>query len=306
MAKKIFIGNYKGGVGKTTSAFSIAANLSAKGKKVLLLDLDPQSSLSEICFRGYLRNNQNLPSTMSLKELNPQETLNYVFDMYIRKVQVYNNIPLRFNLDSMIKECEGVYFIPSSLFYENKLGLDELSLKMKNTIEYLSMLKQFMDFIDNKNAYEYIFIDCPPTSNVITQGAFLVSDFYLIPTIVDGISTIGVLHYIDRINETYKKYCIDNENYLFHKHLFGEKPRLVGVFYTLIRGQVNYKDVKTTLESELKTINSEEDIYVFDNYINNYIDIAREIAKGRLSTERDEDYKCLSEEFLTRLESIHA
>jgi len=304
MSKKIFFGNYKGGVGKTTSTFSIAANLAKSDKKVLLLDLDPQSSLSEICFKRHQQDNGVTSGFKNLKAIPPNETLNYVFDMYIRKIQTYKNIELRFNLEAMIKKCAGVRFIPTSLFYENKLGLDELSLKMDNTIEYFSILKQFIDCIDDKYDYDYIFIDCPPTSNVITQGAFLMSDFYIIPTIVDGMSTSGVLHYIDRVSETYKKYCIDDENSLFHKHLFGEKPRLMGIFYTLIRAQVEYSSVKSTLLSELADTDSEDSIYVFNNFVNNYIDIARNIEQGQLSTARDADYKELTDEFLHRLSQM--
>ena len=49
--KKVFIGNYKGGVGKTTSTLFLGKCLKDLGKKVLLMDLDPQSSLSEICIK---------------------------------------------------------------------------------------------------------------------------------------------------------------------------------------------------------------------------------------------------------------
>lgn len=305
MSKKIFIGNYKGGVGKTTSTFSIAANLAGNGKKVLLLDLDPQSSLSEICYKRYCRDNNISQTQGGLEEIPPNETLNYVFDMYIRKIQTYNNIELRFNTRIMIKECAGMSFIPTSLFYEDNLGLDELSLKMDKTIEYFSILKQFLDCIDDSHNFDYIFIDCPPTSNVITQGAFLMSDFYIIPTVVDGMSINGVLHYVNRIHETYRKYCVDDkENALFNRHLFGEKPELIGVFYTLIRGQVKYRDIKNSFKSELRKVGSENNIYVFENFINNYIDIARNIEQGQLSGERFGDYKNLTDELLERLEQI--
>ena len=52
MAKKIFIGNYKGGVGKTTFAYNMGCILRKRKKRVLMIDLDPQSSLSEICYNA--------------------------------------------------------------------------------------------------------------------------------------------------------------------------------------------------------------------------------------------------------------
>ena len=296
----IFIGNYKGGVGKTTSAFSIAANLAKKDKKVLLLDIDPQSSLSEICLRRYA--SEIGSGLLTLKNLNPFETLNYVFDMNIRRIQTHNSIELRFDLGKMIKRCADVSFIPTSLFYENMVGLDELSLKMDSKIEYLSILKQFINHVDDGLAFDYIIVDCPPTNNIITQGAFLMSDFYLIPTIVDGLSSSGVLHYIDRIDGVYRKYCNDDENSLFHKHLFGEKPLLLGVFYTLIREQVKYDEVKSTFENDLRNLDSERDIYVFDSFVRNYVDIARNISEGKLSIVRGGEYERLTSELLQRLD----
>ncbi len=295
MVKKIFVGNYKGGVGKTTSVFSLATKLGEKDKKVLLIDLDPQSSLSEICMRKYGKQNLN--------QLKPQETLNYVFDMYIKKINNHRNIELRFEIDKLIKKCGDVSFIPSSLFYQGNRGLDELVLEMKNNIEYLAILKQFIDLVELKIKFDYIFIDCPPSNNVITQGAFLMSDLYLIPTILDGMSTNGVIHYINTVNEIYNKYCENNEEALFNKHFFGDKPKLIGIFYTLIRGQANYNNDKTDFKNSLESIKFERNIYIFKEYINNYIDIARTIKFGELSEERDE-YEKLSKELIERLNEL--
>ena len=85
------------------------------------------------------------------------------------------------------------------------------------------------------NDFDYILIDCPPSSNLITQSAFLMSDYYLIPTVLDSISTNGVIHYIKTVKETYKKYCGDsNDDSILFKHYFGKEPELIGIFYNLI------------------------------------------------------------------------
>lgn len=90
----IFIGNYKGGVGKTTGTLNLAEYFSRAGKAVLVLDLDPQSSLSEILVAN--------GDFGSLSELPERETLNYVYDLYISKLKKYNAIELRFDR-TMIK-----------------------------------------------------------------------------------------------------------------------------------------------------------------------------------------------------------
>ena len=180
--KIIFIGNYKGGVGKTTSVLNFAEYFSRAEKKVLVLDLDPQSSLSEI-----LVANGNYGSLSDLPE---NETLNYVFDLYISKIEKYNAIELKFD-KAMIKSYKEMYdFVPSSLFYRENMGLDALVLKMKNNIQYLSILKNWIDMVKDK--YNFILIDCPPSNNLVTRSAFLLSDYYIIPTVLDGLSTNGV------------------------------------------------------------------------------------------------------------------
>lgn len=87
----------------------------------------------------------------------------------------------------MIKNYNDLYdFIPSSLFYRENMGLASLVLKMKNDIQYLSILKNWLDTI--RDNYDIVLIDCPPSNNLIIRSAFLMSDYYVIPTILDGLA----------------------------------------------------------------------------------------------------------------------
>ncbi|MBS6062492.1 MAG: ParA family protein [Peptostreptococcaceae bacterium] len=73
MAKIIFFGNHKGGVGKTTTTFQVGANMAKLGKKVLLIDLDPQGSLSKICVKMVnIKNTNDIPV---------ERTLNYLLEL---------------------------------------------------------------------------------------------------------------------------------------------------------------------------------------------------------------------------------
>lgn len=290
MCKIIFIGNYKGGVGKTTTTLNLAQHFSDRKHKVLTIDLDPQSSLSEIQVSNFLKK--------LLKEIPDSETLNYVYDLSIMKISKYPGLNLEFSL-SIIKKVNDFYdYIPSSLFYKGGEGLDSLAINMKSNIEYLAILKNYIDQI--KSRYDFILIDCPPSSNLITQSAFLLSDYYLIPTVLDEISTNGVVHYVHTVNDTYKKYCIDHEDAILAKHFFGDRPKLIGIFYNLIRGQVNYDIANKNFKEALKKV---DDIHVFDCNINNYIDIARSTEKGKMSKEKN-DFAKFSEEVLERLEQL--
>ncbi len=294
--KIIFVGNYKGGVGKTTSVLNFAGIFSQENNKnypdrknrVLVLDIDPQSSLSEILVHK--------SEKKTLSELNESETLNYIFDLNISKIEKYPNIVVTFG-KNMIKTCESFDFIPSSLFYPDNKGLDTLAIRMKDDIQYLSILKEFVDTI--KDDYDYIIIDCPPANNLITRSAFLMSDYYIIPTILDGLSTNGVIHYINTVNEIYDRYCYHSEDARLMRHYFGDKPILLGIFFNLIRGQVNYGTAQGDLKNSLKEARY-EDVCIFETIVNNYISIARDTQNGDVCISKD-DFKNIAKEILKKL-----
>lgn len=291
-AKIIFVGNYKGGVGKTTSVLNFAEHFSQRGKSVLVVDLDPQSSLSEIL----VSNNGG-----ALNALEPEKTLNYVFHLNIMKIEKYRSLELDFG-DGIIQEYKKKKFdfIASSLFYEENLGLDELAVRMRDNIEYMSILKGFIDSILEKKGYDFVIMDCPPSNNLITRSAFLLSDYYIIPTILDGISTNGVAHYINTVNSTYEKYCRQGEDAVLARHYFGDRPKLIGIFCTFIRAQVNYASEKEDLVNTLTEKFEGEEIHFFEEQVNNYVDIARSTEIGEASKAR-RDYVELADSVLQRI-----
>ena len=302
--KIIFVGNYKGGVGKTTSVLNFAEYFALEDNrektdknKVLVLDVDPQSSLSEILVK-----NAGNGEERSLSDLDEKETLNYVFDLSITKIEKYSNMQLNFDRTLLIKKYKSSFdFIPSSLFYKNNnvnMGLDELVLRMQDNVQYLSILKNFVDTV--KDDYDYIIIDCPPVNNLITRSAFLMSDYYIIPTVLDGLSTNGVIHYINEIEATYNRYCEIGAEALLCQHFFGEKPRLVGIFYNLIRGQVHYDDAKTDFEDAIDKLTSYGKDIILNSQINNYIDIARKTQDGRVSIDK-RDFENLTKEIIRKI-----
>ena len=306
MCKIIFIGNYKGGVGKTTTTINLAQHFSELENKILTIDLDPQSSLSEIQVN-------NFHSKKTLKDLPDENTLNYIYELSILKLKKYPGLQLDFPNTIIQKHTDYYHYIPSSLFYNSGKGLDALAIKMEDNIAYLAILKSFIDTV--KEQYDFILIDCPPSSNLITQSAFLMSDYYLIPTVLDEISTNGVIHYIHTVNNTYKKYCVNGEDAVLAKHYFGNCPKLIGIFYNLLRGQVNYgvadgsfrgaleREAQKTQQGARYDVNTFKDIYVFPYNINNYIDIARSTGQGIMSKEKT-DFAEFSKAVIERIDEL--
>jgi cellulose biosynthesis protein BcsQ len=241
MAKKIFIGNYKGGVGKTTTVFEVGAGLAKNHeKKVLLIDLDPQCSLTNLCMET---------AEIPFANIKPEETLNYAFDLYGENIKETSRLQILEGkiiseytyIEDIIKTIPvhgQLSFIPTALDLKNS-RINDLADRLsavKNGIISIACL--FSD-IEKKNEFDYILVDCPPSSNIIIQGIFLYCDYYLIPTIGDEISINGVTDYITEIESTYLKFAYNDDiGGVLLKKYFGEKPKLTGILETIYKNRV--------------------------------------------------------------------
>ncbi|MBM6619642.1 ParA family protein [Bacillus suaedaesalsae] len=289
-ATKLFVGNYKGGVGKTTSIYQIALHMVTKGRKVLLVDLDPQCSLSEICLSK---------TDITLDTLQDNECLNYIYDMWNERKK-FPLLKFDMTCSNLVKQTkEGIHFIPSNIFYTGG-GLDELALKLSNDFYDLLPLQQFFKESEIEKEFDYILFDCPPSNTMLTQGAFLLSDYYVIPSIIQTLSIRGVVHYIKTVDSIFEKRCTSSDHSLIATACFGEKPRLLGIFETLKKGTVNNTSELQELKDELKKINigSLQSNYLFDTIIKSNEHIARNTANGTLC----EEYEPLTDEIVTSLE----
>lgn len=284
MGKKVFFGNYKGGVGKTTSTYNIGVELAkAFDKRVLLIDLDPQSSLSNVCMAA--RN-------QSIDELGRNETLNYLYTVYMQARKIGN---INFHVDSkkIIKSVNSIDFIPNSLF--SKLGgLDKISMDIGKSIENLLVLRDFVEDNSLQEKYDFIFFDCPPSNNVITQSAFLYSDYYIIPTIMDSLSSKGVSHYIAVIKKIYENYCgKDSEAADVLSCIFGAEPQLIGIFETMRKGNTNTDNYRNSMKSLG---------YLFENEVKDRKNVSETMGEGK---ETDQyEYQQIAKEMLERIEKM--
>jgi len=165
VGKVVSIANQKGGVGKTTTAVNLSTILAKKGKKVLLIDADPQG---------------NATSGLGIdKDVNFS-----VYDVLVNDVEIENTV-----VQSTVKNLD---VCPSNI---NLAGAE---------VELVSMISRehrLQEKIDNqKDKYDYIIIDCPPSLGLITLNAFTASNSVLIPVQCEYYALEGLGQLINTIN----------------------------------------------------------------------------------------------------------
>ncbi len=286
MSRKIFFGNYKGGVGKTTSTYNIAMNIAKNSRyKILLIDLDPQSSLTTICMNA---NNEQLD------KLEKNQTLNYIYSVY---GNLHSLETTETKDDSKVikklKNSSQIDFIPNS-FASELGGLDNIMMKMGNSVQNLIIMRDFINNNNLQDKYDFIFFDCPPSNNIITQSAFLCSDYYVVPAIMDELSVRGVEHYVSTVKKIYNNYCVEGERAEVLSALFGEEPKLIGVFETMRKGRTITSIHREKVEAQVG--------YLFKTEVKHSKEISDSIGQGEKSS--NVEYYNLSKELLERISEM--
>ena len=179
------VGNFKGGVGKTTNSILIAYTLAQKGIKTLVIDLDPQA---------------NATKTLTLTKLNKDEDGILTFKKTLMRGIADNKID-----DLPIKIIDNLFLTPSNIDFE-----EFAKFLYQNTDNQTDEDFYFSKLLDPiKESFDIIIIDVPPMSKEITRNAVTSSDYVLISLQTQEHSLTGAENYIEELNKLNEKYDLN-------------------------------------------------------------------------------------------------
>ena len=168
MGRIIAIANQKGGVGKTTTSINLSASLAAKGKKVLVIDTDPQGN------------------TTSGFGIEKNELENTIYEVLRDEIDINDAI-------IKVEQCfDNLYLIPAN----RNLAGAEIELITSEKMQYI--LKDKLDPI--RDGYDFIILDCPPALGMLTVNAMTASDTVLVPIQCEFYALDGLSQLIYTIN----------------------------------------------------------------------------------------------------------
>jgi chromosome partitioning protein len=265
--KIIAIANQKGGVGKTTTTLSLGVALSHLGKKVLLIDADPQGDLTT-CLGYY--NQDNLSNTLG------NLMGNYIADKEI----VAEN--------SILSHSEGIDFIPSNL------DLSAIEVSLVNAMSREFTLKNCI--FPLKEKYDYILVDCMPSLGMITINVLACSDLVIIPVQGEYLAAKGMGHLTQTIEKIHKQI---NPNLKIGGILLTLVDRRTNLSFDVKEQLINsygskIKIFKTEIPKAIassKSTSTGKSIFEFDKnstVAKAYENLAKEVVENERKKERDD------------------
>ncbi len=255
MGKIVALANQKGGVGKTTTAINLAASLAVIGKKVLLVDADPQA---------------NATSGLGLD---------------INQANIYDCITGEASAADVIQKCPEVKkldILPSSI---NLVGAETELLEIEDGQKRMKTILKPL-----KANYDFILIDCSPSLGLVTLNALVAADSVLIPVQCEYFALEGLGKLLNTIKMTKSKLNPDLEIEGFLLTMYDSRLRLANQVATEVRehfGELTFKTIiqRNTRLSEAPSYGKPALLYDASSTGSvNYLNLAKEFIKKNKKT----------------------
>ena len=218
MGRVIAIANQKGGVGKTTTAINLSAAIAKKGKKVLVIDSDPQGN------------------TTSGFGVDKNELENTIYELLLGECSVH---------DCILKEViPNVSILPANVNLAaaeiEMIGIDKKEYVLKNEIDWI------------KDDYDYIMIDCPPSLSMLTVNAMTTADTVLVPIQCEYYALEGLSQLIHTVNLVKERLNpdLDMEGVVFT--MYDSRTNLSMQVVENVKSHLNQKVFKTLIPRNIR------------------------------------------------------
>jgi chromosome partitioning protein len=224
--------NYKGGVGKTTLTANLGAELAYRGNRILLVDLDPQASLTFSFYRppDWEKNLADEHTLLSwygsvVEAGRPEPLAKYIQTPaeVNRLIQDSGNATGRLDL-----LASHLGLVDVDLDFAYQLGGSRFQ---PGSPSFLRIYRSLTDALhDGDVTYDYVLIDCAPNFTMVTRTGVVASDHLLVPAKPDYLSTLGIDFLVRKINEVVRDY---NKIAGDTRDLIG--PEIVGIVLTMVQ-----------------------------------------------------------------------
>lgn len=239
MVQKIALFNHKGGVSKTTTTFNLGWMLASKGKRVVLVDSDPQCNLTGLALGAATEDDETRIQEIYNTTSNIKTGLAPAFESQPRAIEAVDCIP--------VQGQDNLFLLPGHVGlaeYEVTLGIaQELSGSIQALKNLPGSINDLLEKTANKFNADYVLIDMSPSLGSINQNLLMISDFFLVPTTADFFSVMA----IDSLTKVLPRWCawaksasslqiLREANYPFPN----VNPRFLGIIiqnYRTIRGK---------------------------------------------------------------------
>lgn len=237
MAKRVSIINFKGGVGKTTLAFHMATGLAGcYDARVLLVDIDHQSSLSVVCLGGVRW------QETSRENKNINQVFRHFTDAssHLPREEIIIKNPLygKYQAGFLWNDYASLDLVPSTLDLDDtEIGLASTQLGGPIVSEWdkRTLICRWIEEAGIDQNYDYVIFDCPPATKIVSQNAIAASHGYIVPVVPEAVMQLGTPHLISMIETGIDRHIDALQGFGNPRSMYVSPTALIGIVITRIK-----------------------------------------------------------------------